>query len=245
MPPTIISPGTLRELHRLHKQLNDLRDRLTRGPRQVQAHQGNVARTEQELEKTRDDTRAAKIATDQKQLQLKTCEAKIKDLKEKLRTCGTNREYQALLEQIAADDMAKSVLEDEILEALGKIEELVAATQKCEQNVAKAKEELAKTEQQVSQQAAMFQADLERLQAELHRIEENLPSDFREIYLRTIRSKGSDAMAQVDGDFCSGCCQAIPPNRISQLRLSQAVLCSSCGRLLYLPEERLRPAPPS
>ena len=64
-----------------------------------------------------------RVAADQKQLQLKAGEEKIKDLKRKLNAAASNREYQILKEQIAADDMAKSVLEDEIIEALEKIDQ--------------------------------------------------------------------------------------------------------------------------
>ncbi len=62
------------------------------------------------------------MAADQKQLQLKSSEDKVKDLRRKLNAAASNREYQALLEQIAADEMANSVLADEILEALEKID---------------------------------------------------------------------------------------------------------------------------
>ena len=58
------------------------------------------------------------MAVDKKQLQLKTGEDKVKDLRYKLNASTSNREYQALLEQIAADEMANSVLADEILEGL-------------------------------------------------------------------------------------------------------------------------------
>jgi hypothetical protein len=33
---------TLRTLHRIHRQHSDLQDRLSRGPRQIQAAEGNV-----------------------------------------------------------------------------------------------------------------------------------------------------------------------------------------------------------
>lgn len=38
--------AALRELHRLHQQLGDLRDRLERGPKQVRVRQANVAQAE-------------------------------------------------------------------------------------------------------------------------------------------------------------------------------------------------------
>ncbi len=144
-----VSADALRHLHRIHKQLSDLRERLERGPKQIQARQANRDRLENELARAKQAATTAKVAADQKQLQLKTGEAKIEDLKNKLNACGTNREYQALLEQIAADKMANSVLEDEILEALGKIDELQANIGEAEQNLTKARDDLAEMERKV------------------------------------------------------------------------------------------------
>lgn len=233
-----VSAVALRELHRIHQQLADLRERLERGPKQIKAREANVAKLEAELAKAQADAKAARVHADQKQLLLKSGESKIEDLRRKLNTCGSNREYQALLEQIAADEMAKSVLEDEILESLGKIDEYQAAIKECQDKLAKGKEELAKTQTAVREQQGLLQGDVDRLEAELKKAEELLPPDFRDAYHRVVKSRGSDAMAQVEGESCSGCFQRITPNTINALAMGRAVFCLSCGRLLYLPEDR-------
>lgn len=228
---------TLRTLHRIHQQLGDLRERHERGPRQIQAHRQNVAKNEQELHQAHEAVKQAKMAADQKQLLLKTGEGKIADLRRKLNEAQSNREYQALLVQIAADEMAKSVLEDEILEAFGKIDELQAGIGEAETRFARAKEELAKVDAAVREQAALIQGDMTRLEGELKTAEAGLPGEYRDIYQRVVKSKGSDGMAKVEGGCCGGCFQSIQPNRMNQMYMEHAVLCTSCGRLLYLPEE--------
>jgi predicted nucleic acid-binding Zn-ribbon protein len=93
---------------------------VTARTRQVQAAEGKKAAAAEDVKK-------AKMAADQKQLQLKSSETKIRDLTAKLNACKTNREYQTLGDQIAADTMAAKVLEDEILEALERIDTLKPA----------------------------------------------------------------------------------------------------------------------
>ncbi|MCG8609221.1 MAG: hypothetical protein MI864_01675, partial [Pseudomonadales bacterium] len=110
-----ITADVLRELHRIHKQLTDLRDRLDRGPKQIRAADGSVARLNAELEEARETAKRARVQVDEKQLQLRERESRISDLQSKLNSAASNREYQALKEQIAADKQANSVLEDEIL----------------------------------------------------------------------------------------------------------------------------------
>ncbi len=233
-----VTTDMLRELHRIHQQLSDLRDRIERGPRQIRMRETNVARLEQVMGQSQADSKAARILADQKQLQLRSDEGKIQDLKVKLNQAKNNREYQALKEQIAASEMANSVLADEILDALEKVDELEKTVQEAKVNVGKGKDELGSLKQQVQDQRDQLLVDVQRLESELASAEERLPPDARDVYQRIIRSKGSDAMAQVEGEFCSGCHRQITPNNYNSMRLGQIVFCPSCGRLLYLPEDR-------
>jgi predicted nucleic acid-binding Zn-ribbon protein len=226
----------LRELHRIHRQLSDLRERLERGPKLVRAKTAGVAHAEEQLSHAQAEIKAARVASDQKQLQLKSSEGKIGELKVKLNQANTNREYQALRDQIAADEMAASVLADEILEALEKLDSLKAATPEAEVQVQNAKNELAKAQQQVRAEEESLRGDIKRLEAELTAAERNLPDDFRELYQRVVKSKGQDAMAVVEGGSCGGCYQHLTPNIINEINMGRVVLCKSCGRVLYLPE---------
>jgi predicted nucleic acid-binding Zn-ribbon protein len=233
-----LTAAALRELHRLHQQLADLRDRLDRGPKQVRARQANVTQAEEKVAHAQAEVKAARMSADQKQLQLKTGEVKIADLKSKLNAAQTNREYQALKEQIAAAEMANSVLADEILEAFEKVDQLKLAITEAEQALAKTKEELTKVQQTVKAQEESLVTDRKRVEANLTEAEQSLPSDFRDAYYRVVKSKGQDAMAQVEGESCGGCHQSLTTNMMSDLIMLRVTFCKVCGRLLYLPEDR-------
>jgi len=233
-----VTATTLRELHRIHKQLHDLRERFERGPKQIKARETNLARLADELSKLQSEGKAARMRADQKQLLLKSGEQKIEDLKTKLNQCSTNREYQALKDQIAADQMANSVMADEILEALEKIDEYQVLIGEAQKKINSAKEELTKSQETVRQQAEGLQGDIARLEAELREVEATLPAEFRDTYLRVVRSKQDDAMAEVQGDFCGGCYCQLTPNQLSEVSMAKAVFCKNCGRLIYAPEDR-------
>ncbi|MGC3966319.1 MAG: phospholipase [Pirellulales bacterium] len=228
----------LRELHRIHVQLSDLRERLDRGPRQLKAHETNVARADAEVARVKNDQKVAKMAADQKQLQLKSIESKLIDLRVKLNQAKSNREYQALKDQIAADEMAGSVLQDEILETMEKAEEFKKTVSDAEGVHVKAKEEMARVQSGIRDQQGVLDADVKRLEGELKESERKLPDDLRDTYSRMVRSKGADGMAQVDGEHCGGCYQTITANTMSSLLMDKIILCQVCGRLLYLPEDR-------
>ncbi|MGC4006942.1 MAG: hypothetical protein QM811_28970 [Pirellulales bacterium] len=67
---------------------------------------------------------------------MKSGELKIEDYRNKLNAAQSNREYQALKDQIAASEMAASVLQDEILEIMEKIDQHKAGVAEAEQGVA-------------------------------------------------------------------------------------------------------------
>jgi uncharacterized protein len=233
-----VSASALRELHRIHKQLTDLRERKDRGPRTIKAREGNMARLVDDLAKLQAEHKAARVRSDQKQLLLKSGEEKIENLKAKLNQAASNREYQALKDQIAADQMAGSVLADEILEAMEKIDELAAHLAEQQKKIDAAKADLAKAEETVREQAGALGTEIQRLEAELREAESGLPAEFLETYRRLVKGKGEDTMAEVQGEFCGGCYQQLTPNNMSELHMSRAIFCRNCGRLIYLPEQR-------
>ncbi len=233
-----VNAEALRELHRIHRQFADLRDRFERGPKQVAARETNLTRMADELGKLQAESKAARVRSDQKQLLLKSGEEKIGSLKSKLNTASSNREYQAFKDQIAADEMANSVLADEILESLEKIDEFQRMIVEAQKKITAAKEELAKVQETVRQESAGLEGEMKRLDALLKEAEAQLPEDFQEAYYRVVKSKGADAMAEVQNGFCGGCYQQLTPNNIAELSMARAIFCKNCGRVIYLPEDR-------
>lgn len=233
-----VSTEVLRKLHRIHRQLTDLRERLERGPKQVRTRDAHVAHQEQQLAQAQADAKSFRVATDGKQLQFKGKEDKIKDLKLKLNMAASNREYQALKEQIAADEMANSVLADEILEALDKVDAMQAKVVEAQETLGRAQKEAERVRAEVAEAQPRIRGDLERLEAELREEEATLPGEMREAYERVVRQKGEDALAPIiDHEYCGGCNQSVPINVYNAMTLSRPIFCKSCGRLLYIPEE--------
>ncbi len=229
--------GTLRTLHRIHRQLGDLREQLARGPRLSQAHAANVQRLEAALADAKAQLTAAKIRSHAKEVELKEAEEALQRRKTQLQQATSNKEYQALKDQIAASEVTNSVLADEALDALMKVDELTAKLAEAEAALARARQEADKVQQEFRQREPGLRAEIQRLEAELTQLEAQLPADFRQLYLRVVRTKGIDALGQLDGEFCSGCNQHVPINMQAKLLLGEPVMCRSCGRLLYLPED--------
>ncbi|MGI9472415.1 MAG: hypothetical protein ACR2NZ_12820, partial [Rubripirellula sp.] len=136
-----ISTELLRRLHRIHRQRTDLKSQIARGPRQIKAGEGLVAKANADVDAAKAALKKATMGSDEKQLQLKSREAHIEELKAKLNTAASNREFSTLKEQIAADEQANSVQSDEILEALESIDTLDAELKVMEAELGKQQSE--------------------------------------------------------------------------------------------------------
>jgi uncharacterized protein len=237
--PQTVSTEILRTLHRIHRQLTDLKGRLQRGPKQIKAAEANVAHRESLLAKAKTEEKNFRVTMDQKQLQLKTAEGKVKELRIKLNTAQSNREYQTLSEQIQAAEMANGVLTDEILEAMDKVEEFKKHVSKAEADLSAARKKLDQVRADVSEQQPQLKADTARLETELKQSEAQLPSEVREPYLRVVNHLGEDALAPVENQCCGGCNQQIPLNLCNKIMTNQPVFCKSCGRMLYMTEANM------
>jgi uncharacterized protein len=231
-----VTTDVLRRLHTIHEQLQDLKERLDRGPRVSEAHQTNLVRLQAQSAEAQAKNKELRVKADEKQLQLKSGEAVVDRRRQQLREAKDNREYQALVDQIAADQMANSVLEDEILEFLDRLDRGATKVKEAEEVVARAREEAAKNTHEWGQEAPHIQGDIDRLNQELQQVEADLPGEFRELYRRLTRVKGGNALSPVIGEFCGGCNQHVPLNMVNAVMLGQPVCCKSCGRLLYMEE---------
>ena len=229
-----VSADSLRTLHRLHRQLADLRDQLSAGPRQLVARTKQLQAAEATQAAVQDEIKKAKMVVDQKQLQLRSAESKILDLEGKLNACKTNREYQTLRDQVAADKMATTVLEDEILEALERLDTVKNKLAPIDVEIATAKRLLAETQSKVDGESAKLETEVARIKADLDAAEGELPVDSREVYRRIVKSKGAEAMAAVEGESCGGCFQQLTGNMLAELSMGRVVPCRNCGCLLYL-----------
>ncbi len=232
-----VTASALREIHRIHRQLTDLRGQIERGPRQLRAAENILAQMETACAQSKQTLKQTRMASDERQLQLRQREDRIKDLQGKLNSCGNNREYQMLKEQIAADEKANSVLSDEILEFLEKLDQLQVESAQLEKDRQKAQSDLESLRQSVNEKQARLNSELQRVTAELHQAESALPADLKAEYVRISRSRGEEALAQVDGETCGNCYQLLSPQTMTNLILGRAIFCKSCGALLYLKED--------
>lgn len=225
--------NTLPELHRLHLAIQEVQEEIDRGPRQLRARSNTTASRLAELEAQRQKQKQLKMLADQKSLQLKTNEAKLEDLRGKLNQAASNREFDIIKGQIEADKVANSVLEDEILETLDKVDKVQAELKKLESDVAIAQAEEKKFASEVDQRRPSLEARLGSLREELQQAETYLPEEIRAAYQRLVQAHGASALSPVENATCTSCYVRLTPQNAVSIESGTIMFCRTCGRLLY------------
>ena len=223
----------LSALHRHHLALKSVQDELSRGPRQVRARDNQLGQLDADRKAKEEELKQTRAATDRKNLDLKSSEAKLKDLDRKLNEAASNREFDILKGQIAADKASNSVLQDEILEYLEKVDRIQV-------EIAVIAERRAKLEAERNVFAAQFEAhavELRRQEAELkvhvQDSEKTIPESIKAHYRRLVDAYGAEGMASIDNGMCTHCYVSLTPQIAVQIDGGTPTFCSSCDRLLY------------
>lgn len=230
-----ISPELLRTLHRLLRQLADLRTQRDRAPIQIKASQARIVAASAEVDAIKAEKKAAKMVCDQKELQLKEREARINDLETKLNTAASNREFSTLQEQIAADKKANEVQSDEVLEVFELIDGINEKLAVAEATLANEEEDNNLRIGEIQARQKVVQESLDRVEGELLQAEAELPSAVKNDYRRITDAKGEEGLAAVEDESCTACNQRLTTQFIEGLRMSNLVRCPNCDAFLYLP----------
>ena len=231
-----VSDSVVRNLHQHLVQIAEMKTQIERGPRQVKAAILQVDAAKDALLKCKEAIKQKKMDADRKQLQLREREAKVHDWEGKMNLAKNNREFQAIKEQIASDTQVNSVLSDEILEILEEIDSLQIALKGFDEKLKLTEADRVKTESNVAGKLAVLKVELERVEGNLAGLETQLTSEFLVQYKRLVSNRSEDSMAALDDVSCGGCYTGLPPRILDSLRKEQAIVCPSCGRLLYRPE---------
>ena len=199
----------------------------------------NIEKQQANLNKVHDEHQKLMADAKQKELEVAVNDQAIAKRKTQLQEAKSNKEYQALQMQIKADEAARGVLDDEALEAIDKAEQYAKNIPTAEAELKKIQELYDSTKQKFLKEKPDIEAEIAECVGQLEAEEVKLPRDFREIYDRLVRSVGgSEALAVVQNQkYCGGCNHQIPINSLAQILQKKPITCSSCARLLYVPDD--------
>ncbi len=230
MSPTT---GGLKDLHLLHERLHKKQSELEAGPRKIALREGICKKKLAEIAEQKNCIKNIQKAADDKNLQFRTNEQKINELKGKLNAAASNREFDIFKGQIEADSAANAVLEDEYLELLEQVDAAREKNKILEGELEVATGLAKEIAIEVKAAEAGLQVAIDELAKEVSAAEICIPSKFGDDYRRLVQAYGPGAIAVADETACTECFTELSPQHQLELRVGKVIRCRMCGRLLY------------
>ena len=235
MPSTASS---LRELHQLHQRAQALRDRLVSNPKTLAAKKAAAASRQTKLDEAKKALQDEKLTVKKNEAQVQSHLTKNDDLKVKQNTVKKNDEYKAIQTQIDANKVNVEKLEALILEAMERVDLRQVDVGLAEAEVKKFASEVDALAKQIDANAAGQQAQLVDLNAAIVDAESFIDEEQRDRYRRTVKQRGADALAAVEGSACSGCYVTVTGQMMNELINGHTIqFCMTCGRMLYFTDD--------
>lgn len=173
----------------------------------------------------------------EKELELASKEEAAKKLQTQLYSLKTNKEYQAMMQQINDAKTDASVTEDKILEFFDKADKV---KNEIEQEKLRLKEEeknFIEKKKVMEDRTKEIDDRLAQLEAGRKRITPDIEPKLLAQYERILQNRDGLAIAEVKDYTCKGCNMTVPPQVVNLIKMyERLVTCEVCNRMLYIKE---------
>jgi len=228
----------LKALQDIDLEIQKLRREEERWPAVLDLRDREVETRMAELETARKRENDIRVEISRNELRLKELEEEITRLNVNLNTVKTNKEYTAILNEIANKKSEISSTEEEILERMDLVEQARKEVEQAAANVESAREEKGKIEKQAEEERKEIHEEMEQLQKKREDFAALIPEEILEEYEKIAEGRQGIAVASVADGVCQGCFINLTAQEINLLMgASEIIRCKNCSRILYLEQE--------
>ncbi len=228
---------TLVRLQELDLAIRQFNDRLRKIPEEISALDRELAGYHSRFQEVREQTEEGGRERRRHEGEVDTLRQKLHKFKDQLMAVKTNKEYQAVLSEIANCEKEIASKEDQILETMIMADEL--STQE-----AAARQELSEKEHIIQarrKELEAFNADFEKQVAELEGRRDLMRATVAPAllgqYERIATARHGIAVAPAQDQSCQACHVRLRPQLFTEVKTNQQIIfCESCNRILYYPE---------
>ncbi|HSR52724.1 MAG TPA: C4-type zinc ribbon domain-containing protein [Acidobacteriota bacterium] len=207
-----------------------------------------IADLDQLLDSDRKAVEDAEKRLEEARSRRKSLEQEVDRLKEKrsksksqLMEVKSNKEYQAMLNEIATAEKTIAAKEDDILEVMLEIDDLKEDLSAAQSKLDREKEMVEKRRAEMEAFGGQAEEKIDRLEGKKVELAALIPPDLMTLYHRIAEVHNGMAMAELRDRTCQACNVTQRPQLIAEIRSGQAIAkCESCKRILYyvLPAEK-------
>jgi len=229
---------SLIQLQAIDSQIYVLEREKQAKPEEIKAIEASFEAKKQSLAALEKETLELQKKKKEEELNLASKEEGAKKLQGQLFQLKTNKEYQAMLQQIAESKADGSVIEDKILQIMEQVDKVKIGIENEKKQLQD--EEKIFNEQKNKVQARIKEIDdrLAVLRGQRNQIIPSLDKNIVSRYERILASRDGLAIAIVKDNSCQGCNMFVPPQQINLIKMyDEVITCEMCNRMLYVGDE--------
>jgi hypothetical protein len=229
---------TLLRLQELDIRARDLRQEREAQDAAIASLREEIAEKERAAAGERERVLKERSKIKEIDLQIEEKKGKIVKFEQQLLQIKNNKEYQALLHEIAGIRADIRMLEEKDLLVMEEEEEEAGRLEEEKRKIADSRKRLEEAEAKARQEFSRIEGDQAAVAKNRKVVEAALDPDLHDKYDRIFRNKPHRALVAVVNDSCQGCNMRLTAQILNDLHKDERILyCENCGRLIYLPEK--------
>ncbi len=235
----------LLQVFRVDLQLRGLQTRLTAAESFLVQQNKQISQIDTQRNALESQLRQLKASLADAEGEVARLDERAAKLREQMNAAGTNKEYQAFLNELKGLEQQKGEAESQALEHMTKVEELTAELDQLNTSRGERDAMQSVALQDRDARAAEIKDRLAELTAERSALAKDAPDDALRTLEKLLARMGDEAMAPVQIEdkrrmefSCGSCMMSIPIELVSTLlSRGDVTTCASCGAILYLAED--------
>lgn len=168
---------------------------------------------------------------------LEAHEDRIGKMKDRASQLKTNQEYQAHLFEIELANKKRGEIEEHILVAMEKIDQMQRTLADAQGRVVEADRVFTREKKTLDEMDRRLAVELEELEGKQKELVTRIDKPLLSRYTRLKSARKDQALAAVKDGICLGCRLQLPPQLIAEVkRMQELHTCPYCHRMLYWEE---------
>jgi uncharacterized protein len=218
-------------------ELDRLQAELAAIPKEIDAIKKQMDAEKTALEDSKKELTQVQMEKKNREVDLAAKEEAVRKHTAELNSIKSNDAYRAMMGEIEKSKTEKSVLEDQILQLMDKVDE---AQRKWKERENSAKSTEGQRQSQIGEwetKQKNLQEQIAQKQSERETVAASYPKALAEKYQRLRQGKRGAVVVPLKNEQCSGCHMKVSPNLINEVKRAQTMMvCEHCSRIVYLEE---------
>lgn len=229
--------SNLVNLQTIDSEIYSLRNEKESKPAEIKAMEATFEEKKKYLAELEKNLLDLQKQRKEKELELASKEESNKKLQAQLYSLKTNKEYQAMLQQIQDAKADASVIEDKILQLFDQADSIKIETEREKQKLKEEEKAFLDQKKKVEDRVKEIDDRLAQLDAQRKQAVLEIDPKILSQYERILKSRDGLAIVTAKDNSCQGCNMFVPPQVINLIKMYEHIVtCEMCNRILYIEE---------